>query len=175
CAIVAHRGVPKRRPCHRHWRCFRLTFTIAHGPQFLGGAALEGDKFAGEFVNPIEHAGVKPRLQQHVLAVHISGLAKPLDECLEVLVSEILDAANPRKFFCRLLRTRRERPCRCAADELDECASFHSITSSASASSLSGTSRPSAFAVLRLMTSSNLVGCITGKSAGFAPLRIRPV
>src|SRR5262249_21047254 len=107
CAIVAHRGVPKRRPCHRHWRCFRLTFTIAHGPQFLGGAALEGDKFAGEFVNPIEHAGVKPRLQQHVLAVHISGLAKPLDECLEVLVSEILDASNPRKFFCWLLPPRR--------------------------------------------------------------------
>src|SRR5262249_6369121 len=50
---------------------------------------------------------VKPRLQQHVLAVHISGLAKPLDDCLEVLVSEILDASNPRKFFCRLLRPRR--------------------------------------------------------------------
>ena len=34
----------------------------------------------------------------------------------------------------------------------------HSITSSASASSLSGTIRPSAFAVLRLMTRSSLVG-----------------
>ena len=30
----------------------------------------------------------------------------------------------------------------------------------------------SAWAVLRLMTSSNVVGCSTGKSAGFAPLRI---
>ena len=48
-----------------------------------------------------------------------------------------------------------------------------SITSSARASSLSGTS-PSAFAVLRLMTSSNLVDCTTGSSAGLAPLRIRP-
>src|SRR4030081_1622210 len=28
---------------------------------------------------------------------------------------------------------------------------------------------------LRLMTSSNLVGCITGKAAGLAPLRIWPV
>ena len=27
-------------------------------------------------------------------------------------------------------------------------------------------------AVLRLMTSSNLVGCMTGRSAGFSPLRI---
>ena len=34
-----------------------------------------------------------------------------------------------------------------------------------------GTSRPSALAVFMLMTSSNLVGCSTGRSAGFAPLR----
>src|SRR5262249_53702127 len=50
----------------------------------------------------------------------------------------------------------------------------HSITSSARASSCGGTSRPSALAVFRLITSSNLVGCCTGRSAGFAPLRIRP-
>ena len=30
--------------------------------------------------------------------------------------------------------------------------------------------RPSALAVLRLMMRLNLVGCITGKSAGFSPL-----
>src|SRR5262245_291458 len=52
--------------------------------------------------------------------------------------------------------------------------SHHSITSSATASSDIGTVRPSVFAVLRLMTSSNFVGCITGRSAGLAPLRIRP-
>ena len=38
---------------------------------------------------------------------------------------------------------------------------------------ISGTVTPSAFAVLRLMTSSNLVGRITGSSAGFSPLRMR--
>ena len=48
----------------------------------------------------------------------------------------------------------------------------HSITSSARASSEGGTPRPSAFAVLRLMTSSNLVGCSIGRSAGLAPFRI---
>ena len=37
-----------------------------------------------------------------------------------------------------------------------------------------GTLRPSVFAVLRLMTNSNLVDCMTGRSAGFAPLRMRP-
>src|SRR5215510_695263 len=49
---------------------------------------------------------------------------------------------------------------------------YHSITSSARASSVSGTVRPSALAVLTLMTSSNVLGCSTGISAGFAPRRI---
>ncbi len=48
----------------------------------------------------------------------------------------------------------------------------HSMTSSARARSKGGIVRPSALAVLRLMTSSNFVGCSTGKSDGFAPLRI---
>src|SRR5215218_10903437 len=46
----------------------------------------------------------------------------------------------------------------------------HSITSSASASNLSGTLRPSAFAVLRFMIISNLVGSSTGRSPGCSPL-----
>src|SRR5262249_14839052 len=58
------------------------------------------------------------------------------------------------------------------AEPHDELALVHSITSSARASSVGGTARPSACAVLRLMTSSNLVGCTTGRSAGLVPLRI---
>ena len=50
----------------------------------------------------------------------------------------------------------------------------HSITSSALASSVVGTVRPSILAVWALMTSSNLDACTTGRSAGLAPLRIRP-
>ena len=50
----------------------------------------------------------------------------------------------------------------------------YSTTSSASAINLAGISKFSAFAVLRLITKSNLVDCITGKSEGFSPLRIRP-
>src|SRR6516162_3762508 len=50
----------------------------------------------------------------------------------------------------------------------DEVAPFHlrghSMTSSARASSLSGIWRPSAFAVLRLITNANLMDCITGRS-----------
>src|SRR5262245_55705941 len=47
----------------------------------------------------------------------------------------------------------------------------YSITSSARASSVGGTSRPSAWAVFKLMTSWYLVGACTGRSAGFSPLR----
>src|SRR5262249_4204514 len=68
----------------------------------------------------------------------------------------------------------RERPCRRAAEQRDELAPLHSITSSARASSDGGTSRPSVLAVCRLMTSSNLVGSWTGIWAGFSPLRMRP-
>ena len=74
-----------------------------------------------------------------------------------------------------LLRVRRKRPSgRRAADQPNELAPpHHSITSSARASSVCGTVRPSAFAVLRLITSSYLVGACTGRSAGFSPLRMR--
>src|SRR5262249_40193137 len=74
----------------------------------------------------------------------------------------------------RLLRPRRERPRRdCAAEQRDELAPTHSITSSARASSDGGISRPSAFAVLRLTTNSILVGCSMGRSVGLAPRKIR--
>src|SRR6266700_1027107 len=46
------------------------------------------------------------------------------------------------------------------------------ITSSAWNRSAGGIVRPSALAVLRLMTSSNFMGCSTGRSPGLAPLRI---
>src|SRR4029453_6787111 len=56
------------------------------------------------------------------------------------------------------------------ADE--ESPIHHSITWSARCSSEGGILSPMALAVLRLITSSNVVGCSTGRSAGFAPLRI---
>src|SRR5262245_49088730 len=74
-----------------------------------------------------------------------------------------------------LLRARRKRPRRCAAKQRDELAPSHSITSSARPDKGSGTVMPSALAVLRLRISSTFVACTTGRSAGFSPLRTRPV
>jgi hypothetical protein len=54
-------------------------------------------------------------------------------------------------------------------------AAFYSITASVIASRFGGMGRPSNLAVCRLMTSSYLIGCSTGRSAGFSPLSTRPV
>src|SRR5262249_34595879 len=75
----------------------------------------------------------------------------------------------------RLLRARRERPSSRAADQRDELAALHSITSSASESKLSEIVTPSAFAVFKLITNWNLTVSITGRSAGLTPLSTRPV
>jgi hypothetical protein len=49
----------------------------------------------------------------------------------------------------------------------------YSITASARPISGSGTTSPSAFAVLRLKINSTFVVCCTGRFSGFSPLRIR--
>src|SRR5215475_12639360 len=85
-----------------------------------------------------------------------------------------IELENPSHALA-LLRPRRERPRGCrAAEQRDERAPLHSITSSARASNVGGISRPSIIAVARLMTNSNLVDCTTGRSAGFTPWRMRP-
>ena len=99
----------------------------------------------------------KSRARQH-------GIAWPSQPCVR---------AGRAIRQARLIRWLRQRPAHCrAAQQRDDVAAVHSITSSARARSVGGTSRPSALAVLRLITSSYFVGACTGKSAGFSPLRI---
>jgi hypothetical protein len=83
--------------------------------------------------------------------------------------------AEPDHHIARFCAPARNRLHSRAAEQRDELAAFHSITSSAIASTPGGIVRPSVLAVLRFITSSNLVGCNTGRSAGFSPLRMRPV
>src|SRR5262249_44627400 len=93
------------------------------------------------------------------------------------------DRDRPRRIGLRPRDPRHQRERGSALGEMQKFAagkfhfeppspSHHSITSSARARSVGGISRPSALAVVRLTTSSNLVGCSTGRSAGFAPRRI---
>src|SRR5262249_17024105 len=93
--------------------------------------------------------------------------------CFRIVLGEAHQHCDP-PHAVGLLCARRERPrCR-AADQRDELASLHSITSSARASTVEGISRPSALAVDKLLTNSNVTGRTTGRSTGLAPLRMRP-
>src|SRR6266851_5320696 len=68
----------------------------------------------------------------------------------------------------RALRTHMEVWASASRDAIDlrlTRLTAHSITSSARASGIGGTSRPSALAVVRFTTRSNLVGCSTGCGA----------
>src|SRR5262249_12047587 len=112
----------------------------------------------------------------HVLALDIAGFAQAPTERAQTarehvrrFTAEVSDHGHRR-----LLRVRRERPCRRrAAEQRDELPPLHSITSSARASSVGGTVRPSAVAAFALRTNSNFVGCCTGRSAGLAPFKMR--
>src|SRR5262249_2978978 len=94
-------------------------------------------------------------------------------QCLGITRRPATDKSDHR--YRWLLRARRERPRGRATEQRDELAALqaHSITASARASTDAGRSRPSAFAVLRLTTSSYLFGAWTGSSDGFSPLRMR--
>src|SRR5262249_36812310 len=109
--------------------------------------------------------------------IGIARFAEPLAECYNSACHDVgrSDAEKRDHRHRRLLPARRERPGRRAAEQRDEVAPLHSITSSAMASSLSGTVRPSALAVLRFMTRMYFVGNWPGRSAGFSPLRMRSI
>src|SRR5262245_47918224 len=111
------------------------------------------------------------RFDREVFAFNPSQLPQALAETIDVGVRCDGEPANARTLG---LRTRRHRPRnRRAAEQRDERAALHSITSSARASRGGGTVSPSALAALRLIANSKLVGACTGRSAGRVPLRIR--
>src|SRR6516162_3202590 len=94
-----------------------------------------------------------------VLSLDIAGFAQALVKGGQFARPGIRRALGEKSDHrhSRLLRARRARPrCRAAEQRYELAAFHHSITSSARASSVGGTSKPSAFAVLRLMTSSYL-------------------
>ncbi len=106
----------------------------------------------------------KTILEAMTLSLDVTQVPQPVPQSLERwpgLIRENTDFPQT----ARRLRPRHERPRdRRAAEQRDELTPLHSITSSARTSRPGGTVKPSAFAVLILITNSNLVGCWTGKS-----------
>src|SRR5262245_34164301 len=111
---------------------------------------------------------------RHIAAVDITGFTQAATERGREIGPVILTerVQEPDHRHRRLLRARRERPSHRAAEQRDELASLHSITSSARATSSGGKSRPSARVLLRLIANSNFVGCSIGRSASLVPCKI---
>ena len=143
---------------------------------------LCGDQFFCKRLCPL-FAGIR----EAIVDTDIAALrpAKPFEPLPErrkarlhfwIVLSDALQHTNA-PYTVRLLSASRERPRRRAAEQRDELPPLHprahSITSSARASNVGGKARPSALAVLRLMTNSYLVGACTGMPAGVSPLRMR--
>src|SRR3984893_16299286 len=128
-------------------------------------------------------AGTWRSLQQS--AHHPAKLAFPRSAFVHFIdmFDAIFKLTVPLREFCghyvnsrqRILPARRGVSDALAEDELmgHVFREVYSMTSSARASNEGGTVRPSALAVLRLITSSNFVGACTGRSAGVSPLRMR--
>src|SRR5262249_52006848 len=118
--------------------------------------------------------GIAAAVDEEVLPLNEAELTQLVEERCKIwsmprLRVEHAQAIGPPRLLRESLRRRRQ--CR-ATEQRDELAAFHSITSSARASSVGGRVMPRAAAVSTFTTRSNLVGCSTGMSPGFAPRRI---
>src|SRR5262249_25449039 len=113
-------------------------------------------------------------LDRHILALDIAGFFQALMESGYAARERPRRRAveEPDHRHRRLLGARHQRPGGHAAEKRDELAPPHSITSSARSRIDVGMSMPMARAVLRLTIVVNFVARSTGRSAGFAPLRI---
>src|SRR5262249_33224310 len=113
-------------------------------------------------------------LDRHVLALDGAGFVEAFAERSAKVRGDLWRSGTHEADHWHrwLLRPRRDRPRSRAAEQRDELAPFHSITSSARARIPGGNVIPSALAVLRLTASSNLTGCSTGRSAGLVPCKI---
>src|SRR5262249_28775423 len=116
-----------------------------------------------------------PIFDLYVATFEETCFVKPLAECCHQRGArlrrpriEIADHRNGRLLRACGGRPRRRR----AAEQRDELAALHSITSSASSRKDSEMVSPSALAVLRFISSSYLSAACSGSSPGFSPLRI---
>src|SRR6516165_2399975 len=99
-------------------------------------------------------------LDRHILALDVAGFTKALAECGQIActIDRPRAAQESHHRHCLLLRARWHRPRCCrAAEQRDELAPLHSITSSAIERTSGEMVRSSVLAVLRLITNSNLV------------------
>src|SRR6516162_5423350 len=151
----------------RRWRAGSKEDIGRHAYEFLREGVHAVDIASGVAVVDLDIASLGPSKRGE--RVHKLRDGAPVIRVAFETEREYADPPHP----LGLLRARRQRPYRGrAAEQRYERAALHSITSSARSRNDSGIVSPSAWAVVRLMTRSNLVGCSIGISLGFAPRRI---
>jgi hypothetical protein len=117
-------------------------------------------------------------LQEDALAFNIAKVAQPLPECFKapelwfVSLTAVVQETDLRDLRAWLRLDEQRRHEEAQHQQSEERAHLHRITSSAWNRSVGGMVSPRAWAVLRLITNSNFMGCSTGSSAGLAPFRI---
>src|SRR5262249_31253012 len=112
-------------------------------------------------------------VDDHVAAFDVALLRQTLSKNPDERLRQPARGKKGHHWTGGLLRARNQRPRGRAGEQRDELAPFHSITSSARSGNAGGICKPIALAVLRLITSSNLVGACTGRSPGFSPRKMR--
>src|SRR5262249_1548882 len=140
----------------------------------------ECDQLRRVFASTLGISGAPTLVNSHIATLDPARLPQAIQErCQTGLPFRTVGRAHERPeapHWTALLRARRERPrSGRAAEQRDELAPRHSITSSAMARTPGGIVRPSDLATLRLISSSNLPDCTTGRSGGRAPLKILPL
>ena len=172
-------------------RSQRLRDYTGHFPHTCGDKrrrVVEWDGCRALEISPGDCSGFPPEMRQLLMREKRARRCKQLGRCLGLCGSvcgKILTHSDELRSITNAARRSRNTRFQAArlgltwaglapADRASFAGAFpHSITSSASCWRCKGTSRPSALAVLRLITSSNLTGAWTGSSLGFAPLRMR--
>ena len=137
---------------------------------------IQPDQLCRETGQALQLSLGKTVFDNEVLPLNPSLIAKALAKGLQKHLggttrSQIPDARDLARLLLRESSHARRRQSECCKS--DELPPPHSITSSARARRVGGKRSPSKSAALRLTTSSILVGCSTGRSDGFAPLKIR--
>src|SRR5262249_44988122 len=147
--------------------CARCFYCGAHRGSCIYNDHVDRDshELHGKLRQRIDVPLGKTEIEDDGLAIDIAEIAKSLAESIEDGRRPVLSGrqdADARHFFrllCRCRNDRGDRPySRRAAEQRDERAPLHSITSSARSGNAGGMLNPSALAVLRLTTSSYFVG-----------------
>src|SRR5262245_13746418 len=160
---------------HDNWHCARRLLGSEARRSAPGddGVRMQANQLSGKDGVALGAAIREAVLELQALLFDVAEDTHPVAQPFKRwprLIGENADATNLAPLGGSSKRRRDNR----AAEQRDELtAAAHSITSSARASSVGGTSSPSVLAVFRLITNSYLVGACTGRSAGFSPLRMR--